>query len=175
LGAGVEIGVRLGNPLLASESAGTVSGFRLGLLKYSPLSVCIAVELLLPLQNQNIDKPFNLSLRASQEKKIQGASWGLYLQPIFIFGARIRIRISHKKKCQRGMGTRVPVQHYNLRSTNSFIGSPLHDLNTVDARPANIEAISDVDRDAVTDDSLDNDDDSNAVVSFSLFFGYTTL
>ncbi|KAE8076461.1 hypothetical protein FH972_015108 [Carpinus fangiana] len=61
------------------------------------------------------------------------------------------------------MGTRVPVQHYNLRSTNSFIGSPLHDLNTVDARPADIEAISDVDRDAVTDDSLDNDDDSNAV------------
>jgi hypothetical protein len=51
----------------------------------------------------------------------------------------------------------------------------LHDLNTVDARPADIEAISDVDRDAVTDDSLDNDDDSNAVVSFSLFFGYTTL
>jgi hypothetical protein len=104
LGAGVEIGVRLGNPLLASESAGTVSGFRLGLLKHSPLSVCIAVELLLPLQNQNIDKPFNLSLRASQEKKIQGASWGLYLQPIFIFGARIRIRISHKKKVSKRNG-----------------------------------------------------------------------
>ncbi|XP_042980482.1 uncharacterized protein At2g02148 isoform X1 [Carya illinoinensis] len=61
------------------------------------------------------------------------------------------------------MGTRVPVQHYNLRSANSFIGSPLHDLNTVDARPADIEAISDVDREAVTEDSLDNDVDSNSV------------
>ncbi|XP_048319286.1 uncharacterized protein At2g02148 isoform X1 [Ziziphus jujuba] len=63
------------------------------------------------------------------------------------------------------MGSRVPVQHYNMRSANSFIGgSPLHDLNTVDSRPtADIESISDVDRDAVTEDSLDNDDDSNAV------------
>lgn len=68
------------------------------------------------------------------------------------------------------MGTRVPVQHYNLRSANSFIGSPLHDLNTVDSRPSEIEAISDVDRDAVTDDSLDNEDDSSAVVSFLLVF-----
>lgn len=68
------------------------------------------------------------------------------------------------------MGTRVPVQHYNLRSANSFIGSPLHDLNTVDSRSAEIEAISDVDRDAVTDDSLDNEDDSSAVVSYLLVF-----
>ena len=66
------------------------------------------------------------------------------------------------------MGTRVPVQHYGMRSANSFIGSPLHDLNTVDARPADIESISDVDRDAVTEDSLDNEDDSNAVVSVRL-------
>ena len=67
------------------------------------------------------------------------------------------------------MGSRVPVQHYNLRSANSFIGSSLHDLNTVDARPGDIQGITAdvVDRDAaVTDDSLDNDDDdSGAVVS----------
>lgn len=67
------------------------------------------------------------------------------------------------------MATRVPVQHYGMRSASSFIGSPLHDLNTVDARPADIESISDVDRDAVTEDSLDNDDDdSSAVVSVLL-------
>ncbi|XP_068645841.1 uncharacterized protein At2g02148 [Aristolochia californica] len=58
------------------------------------------------------------------------------------------------------MGTRVP---YNLRSANSFIGSSLHDLNTVDARPGEIEGISDVERDAVTEESLDNDDESNSV------------
>ena len=71
------------------------------------------------------------------------------------------------------MGSRVPVQHYNLRSANSFIGSSLHDLNTVDARPrpADIQGITAdvVDRDAaVTEESLDNDvddDDSGAVVS----------
>ncbi|KAK7319204.1 hypothetical protein RJT34_03922 [Clitoria ternatea] len=34
------------------------------------------------------------------------------------------------------MGTRVPVQHYNLNSPSSFIESPLHVLNTVDARTA---------------------------------------
>ncbi|XP_077247025.1 PPR containing protein isoform X3 [Tasmannia lanceolata] len=61
------------------------------------------------------------------------------------------------------MGTRVPVQHYNLRSANSFIGSSLHDLNTVDTRPGEIEGISDVDRDGVTEDSLDNVDESNSV------------
>ncbi|KAG8645487.1 uncharacterized protein At2g02148 isoform X1 [Manihot esculenta] len=61
------------------------------------------------------------------------------------------------------MGSRVPVQHYNLRSANSFIGSSLHDLNTVDSRPNNLDAIGDaVDRHA--DDSLDADDDSNAAV-----------
>ncbi|XP_058098064.1 uncharacterized protein At2g02148 isoform X2 [Magnolia sinica] len=61
------------------------------------------------------------------------------------------------------MGSRVPVQHYNLRSANSFLGSSLHDLNTVDARPGEIEGISDVDRDGVTEDSLENDDESNSV------------
>ena len=63
------------------------------------------------------------------------------------------------------MAARVPLQHFGMRSANSYIGSPLHDLNTVDPRPADIDSISDVDRDGVTEDSLDNDDDSNAVVS----------
>lgn len=67
------------------------------------------------------------------------------------------------------MGSRVPVQHYNLRSApppNSFIGSSLHDLNSVDTRPpADIDSIGDVERDAVVhhQDTLDNDDDSTAV------------
>ncbi|KAJ4974322.1 hypothetical protein NE237_007496 [Protea cynaroides] len=61
------------------------------------------------------------------------------------------------------MGSRDPVSPYNLRSANSFIGSSLHDLNTVDARPGEIDGISDVDRDGVTEDSLDNDDESNSV------------
>ncbi|XXG72007.1 hypothetical protein AAC387_Pa07g1198 [Persea americana] len=61
------------------------------------------------------------------------------------------------------MGSRVPVQHYNLRSANSFIESSLHDLNTVDARTGEIDGISDVDRGAVTEDSLDHDDESNSV------------
>ncbi|XP_022638992.1 uncharacterized protein At2g02148 isoform X5 [Vigna radiata var. radiata] len=34
------------------------------------------------------------------------------------------------------MGARVPVQHYNLNSPSSFIESPLHVLNAVDARTA---------------------------------------
>lgn len=66
------------------------------------------------------------------------------------------------------MATRVPVQHYDLRTANSFIGSALHDLNTVDGSPSDIEAISDVDRDAVTEDRLDDDQDSSAVVSVLL-------
>ncbi|OWM77227.1 hypothetical protein CDL15_Pgr028864 [Punica granatum] len=45
------------------------------------------------------------------------------------------------------MGSRVPLEHYGLRSASSF--SSLHDLNA--------------DRDAVTEDSLDNDGDSAAV------------
>lgn len=66
------------------------------------------------------------------------------------------------------MGSRVPVQHYNLRSANSFIESSLHDLNTVDARAGEIDGISDVDRGAVTEDSLDHDDESNSVVSLKV-------
>ncbi|XP_062113016.1 uncharacterized protein At2g02148 isoform X6 [Humulus lupulus] len=72
------------------------------------------------------------------------------------------------------MGTRVPVQHFGMRSAaNSYISSPLHDLNTVDSRPAaDIKSISDVDPDAVTEDSLENDDDSNAVVSECMHESY---
>ncbi|XP_059649832.1 uncharacterized protein At2g02148 isoform X2 [Cornus florida] len=61
------------------------------------------------------------------------------------------------------MGARVPVQHYNLRSANSYIGGSLHDLNTVDGRPGDMEGIGDVDRDAVTEDSLENGEESTAV------------
>lgn len=61
------------------------------------------------------------------------------------------------------MGTRVPVQQYNLRSADSYIdGTSLHDLNTVDGRGGEIIEPM-VDRDAVTDESLDNEDDSGAV------------
>lgn len=67
------------------------------------------------------------------------------------------------RTCLEDMTTRVPVQHYDLRTANSFIGSALHDLNTVDGSPSDIEAISDVDRDAVTEDRLDDDQDSSAV------------
>lgn len=67
------------------------------------------------------------------------------------------------------MGSRVPVQHYNLRSANSFIGGSLHDLNAVDPRTGEIEGMSDVDRGAVTEDSLDQDEESNSVVSLILF------
>ncbi|KAI3698473.1 hypothetical protein L2E82_42046 [Cichorium intybus] len=61
------------------------------------------------------------------------------------------------------MGTRVPVQQYNLRSTDSYIdGTSLHDLNTVDGRAGEIIEPM-VDRSAVTDESLDNEDESGAV------------
>ncbi|XP_052288863.1 uncharacterized protein At2g02148 isoform X3 [Citrus sinensis] len=78
------------------------------------------------------------------------------------------------RACYTRMGSRVPVQHYNLRSApppNSFIGSSLHDLNSVDTRPpADIDSIGDVDRDAVVhhQDTLDNDDDSTAVILSSV-------
>ncbi|KAI3976442.1 hypothetical protein MKX01_008300 [Papaver californicum] len=59
------------------------------------------------------------------------------------------------------MGSRVPVQHYNLRSANPYSTS-LHDLNTVDGhRPGEIDGIGGAD--AVTEDSLDNEDGSNSV------------
>lgn len=63
------------------------------------------------------------------------------------------------------MGTRIPVQQYNLRSAaDSYIDdTSLHDLNnTVDGEI--IEPM--VDRDDVTNDSLDNEDNSSTVVSF---------
>ncbi|CAH1414982.1 unnamed protein product [Lactuca virosa] len=61
------------------------------------------------------------------------------------------------------MGTRVPVQQFNLRSADSYIdGTSLHDLNTVDGRSGEIIEPM-VDRSAVTDESLDNEDDSGAV------------
>lgn len=69
------------------------------------------------------------------------------------------------------MGSRVPVQQYNLRSADSYIdGSSLHDLNTVDGRGGGEIIEPMVDRDAVTDGSLDNEDDTGAVVSFNMFF-----
>ncbi|KAJ8498030.1 hypothetical protein OPV22_008582 [Ensete ventricosum] len=56
------------------------------------------------------------------------------------------------------------MQHYSLRPANSFISGSLHDLNTADSNPGEIEGISDVDREPVNEDSLDNDDDeSNSV------------
>lgn len=62
------------------------------------------------------------------------------------------------------MGTRVPVPHpYGLRPANPFIGESLHDLNTSETRNGEIEGISDVDRDAVTEDSLNDDDGSTSV------------
>lgn len=70
------------------------------------------------------------------------------------------------------MGARVPVQHYNLNSPTSFIESPLHVLNAVDARtaPSPIDHIAattaDVHRDPVADAALDNaTHDAAAVVS----------
>ncbi|XP_047333048.1 uncharacterized protein At2g02148 isoform X2 [Impatiens glandulifera] len=54
------------------------------------------------------------------------------------------------------METRVPVQHYNLRSANSYTtGTSLHDLNTVDDRSGEMECI----RDGVSDGSLDNNEE----------------
>ncbi|KAL1366474.1 uncharacterized protein At2g02148 [Arachis ipaensis] len=54
------------------------------------------------------------------------------------------------------MGTRVPVQHYNLNSPSSFIESPLHVLNAVDARtaaPSPIDHIAAPTPDPATHDS----------------------
>ena len=70
------------------------------------------------------------------------------------------------------IGTRVPVlEHYNLRSANSYIGGSLHDLNANDISVGAGGVGDVVDRggggDDVTDDSLDDDEDSAAVVSVS--------
>ncbi|XP_020222226.1 uncharacterized protein At2g02148 isoform X2 [Cajanus cajan] len=53
------------------------------------------------------------------------------------------------------MAARVPVQHYNLNSPSSFIESPLHVLNAVDARTSAI--------DHITADDNPNDDSASAV------------
>ncbi|XP_031100898.1 uncharacterized protein At2g02148 isoform X3 [Ipomoea triloba] len=61
------------------------------------------------------------------------------------------------------MGTRVPVQHYDLRSAAaSYIGSSLHDLNAAEGLGGGGD---NVDRGGgdVTEDSLDNDEESTAV------------
>ncbi|XP_078162367.1 PPR containing protein isoform X1 [Carex rostrata] len=60
----------------------------------------------------------------------------------------------------------MPLQHFSMRSGGggSFIGASLHDLNTVDAQEGGeMEGMSDIDREAVTEDSLENGDDSNSV------------
>lgn len=69
------------------------------------------------------------------------------------------------------MGTRVPVDHYDLSSAaaaaaaNSYIGTSLHDLNSGDE-------VTDPAADDVADD---NDDRSSAVVSvsFTRFFFFS--
>ncbi|CAA6662730.1 unnamed protein product [Spirodela intermedia] len=45
----------------------------------------------------------------------------------------------------------------------SYIGGSLHDLNAVDGPSGDIEGISDVERDAITEGSLDNDEESTSV------------
>ncbi|XP_027157566.1 uncharacterized protein At2g02148-like isoform X2 [Coffea eugenioides] len=75
------------------------------------------------------------------------------------------------------MGTRVPVvEHYNLRAANSYMGGSLHDLNANDIAAGAGGVGDDVDRggggDDVTDDSLDNDEDSAAVVSDCMHESY---
>jgi pentatricopeptide repeat domain-containing protein 1 len=60
------------------------------------------------------------------------------------------------------MGARVQVQHYNLGSSDSYIATSLHDLNSVDGPPRDIDGIGGaVGRDG---DSLDNDGDSSSAV-----------
>ncbi|KAI3767096.1 hypothetical protein L2E82_17182 [Cichorium intybus] len=69
--------------------------------------------------------------------------------------------ISPSKSCK--MCTRVLVQQYNLRSADSYIDeTSLHDLNNVDGRADEIVEPM-VDRSGVTDESLDNEDESGAV------------
>ncbi|GJQ94226.1 putative pentatricopeptide repeat-containing protein [Tanacetum coccineum] len=61
------------------------------------------------------------------------------------------------------MGSRVPVQQYNLRSPDAYIdGHSLHDLNSVDQRSGEIIEPK-IDRDSVNNESLDNEDESGAV------------
>ena len=55
------------------------------------------------------------------------------------------------------MGSRVPVQHFNLRSADAYIdGESMHDLNSVDHHSGEIiEPL--VDRDSVNNESLGNE------------------
>uniref|UniRef100_A0A1J3GMN3 Uncharacterized protein n=1 Tax=Noccaea caerulescens TaxID=107243 RepID=A0A1J3GMN3_NOCCA len=57
------------------------------------------------------------------------------------------------------MGARVGLQHYHLGSADSYIGSSLHDLNSVDGPPRDIDGIGG----SGGGDSLDNDRDSSSV------------
>ena len=73
------------------------------------------------------------------------------------------------------MGARAPVEdyHHELGSASSYLEGSLHDLNADDSRQASeIDGISDVDREAVSEGSLDHDADSNTLVSFPFFFFY---
>lgn len=68
------------------------------------------------------------------------------------------------------MGTRVPVQHYDLRSAAaSYIETSLQDLNAAEGHGG---AGDDVDRGGgdVTEDSLDNDEESTVVVSITYLY-----
>lgn len=55
----------------------------------------------------------------------------------------------------------APSGHYNLNG-GTLVGNALHDLNTVDSRNPDIDAITDTERDAPTGDELDNDEDSTS-------------
>lgn len=70
------------------------------------------------------------------------------------------------------MGARVQVQHYNLGSADSYIGSSLHDLNSVDGPPRDIDGIGG--SVAHEGDRLDNDGHSSSAVctNFSTFLGF---
>ncbi|XP_010528962.1 PREDICTED: putative pentatricopeptide repeat-containing protein At2g02150 [Tarenaya hassleriana] len=80
------------------------------------------------------------------------------------YGFRLGSTLSPPPLYLAEMGARVPVQHYNLRSADSFIGSSLHDLNTVDGPPGDIDGIGGaVGRDGVDGDGLDNAGNSASV------------
>lgn len=67
------------------------------------------------------------------------------------------------------MGARVRMQQYNLGSADSYIGTSLHDLNSVDGPPRDIDGIGG----SGGGDSLDNDgDSSSAVCKISQFLGF---
>lgn len=76
------------------------------------------------------------------------------------------------------MGARVPVQHYDMRSAaDSYIETSLHDLNTEGIGGGGGAGGEDVDRGGgdVTEDSMDNGEDSTAVVSVPFEFQFSVL